>query len=153
MTARAIASLCMAVLGPGALSAQRADTASNVEHQMAVGQTLSGQLTTTDALTADDTYAQAWRITGVAGRVVTVDLASADFDAFLLIRGPGIDASHDLQDDDSGGHCNARLSFAFPASGEYTIIATTSTARATGAFTLAVRAGAVPASLAPCQRP
>ena len=111
MIAGTIALLSVALILPSTLTGQNADTA-RTEHQIGVGQTTSGQLTAADALTADDTYAQAWRITGVAGRVITVDLASADFDAFLLVRGPGFDPSHELQDDDSGGHCNARLSFA-----------------------------------------
>jgi hypothetical protein len=152
VTAGTIALLSAVLILPSALAGQKPDTAGRAEHQIGIGQTASGQLTAADALTADDTYAQAWRVAGVAGRVITVDLASADFDAFLMVRGPGIDSSHQLQDDDSGGHCNARLTFAFPASGDYTLIVTTSAARAIGAFTLAVRGGAVPSSLAPCHR-
>jgi hypothetical protein len=152
MTAGTIALLSAALILPSTLAGQNADTAGRADHQIGIGQTISGQLTAADALTADDTYAQAWRITGLAGRVITVDLASADFDAFLLVRGPGIDPSHELQDDDSGGHCNAQLSFTFPASGDYTLIVTTSAAKAVGAFTLVVRAGAAPPSLAPCRR-
>lgn len=132
---------------PGALAAQRA------ERRLDVGQTVRDSLTSAAAtLTRDGTYAQAWTIAGSAGRVVTVDLVSAAFDAFLIVRGPGIDSTHALQDDDSGGRCNARLTLAFTASADYTIIVTTSDPRATGAFTLSVRPGAVPPSLERCRR-
>jgi hypothetical protein len=132
---------------PAALGAQRA------ERRLSVGQTVRDSLTkAAAAVTADGTYAQAWTISGNAGRVVTVDLVSSAFDAFLLVRGPGIDSTHALQDDDSGGRCNARLTITFPTSADYTIIVTTSDPRATGTFTLSVRPGAIPPSLERCRR-
>ncbi|HEX4561138.1 MAG TPA: hypothetical protein VH113_04830 [Gemmatimonadales bacterium] len=128
-------------------SAAQVDTA----RQIAVGSSVTGHLAKHDARTADGTYAQAWHLKGTPGHLVTVDLASKDFDAFLMARGAGLDsASGPLQDDDSGGHCNARLTLRIPASGECTIVVTTSSRNATGHFILAVRSGAVPASLAPC---
>lgn len=137
--------VCLAL--PAGLSAQRA------ERRLSAGQTIRDSLTSAAAtLTADGTFAQAWTIAGNAGRVVTVDLVSGAFDAFLIVRGPGIDSTHALQDDDSGGRCNARLTVTFPASADYTIIVTTSDTRATGAFTLSVRPGAVPPSLERCRR-
>jgi hypothetical protein len=129
--------------------AAQADTT----HQLTVGSSVTGQLTRHDARTADGTYAQAWHLKGAPGHLVTVDLASRDFDAFLLARGAGLDsASGPLQNDDSGGHCNARLTVRIPATGECTIVVTTSNRRTVGDFTLAVRSGAIPASLAPCHR-
>jgi len=120
-------------------------------HEITVGSTVTGELTRKDRRTADGTYAQAWHLTGTPARLVTVDLASRDFDAFVMVRGAGLDStSGPLQDDDSGGRCNARLTFRLPASGESTIVVTTSSRDATGTFTLAVRAGSIPASLAPC---
>ena len=120
-------------------------------HEITVGSTVTGKLTRNDRRTADGTYAQAWHLTGTPGRLVTVDLASHDFDAFVMARGAGLDStSGPLQDDDSGGHCNARLTLRLPAGGECTIVVTTSSRNAVGDFTLAVRAGAIAASLAPC---
>lgn len=119
--------------------------------RMTVGASVKGRLTRDDGLTADDTYVQAWILDGTPGRLVTVDLASRDFDAFLMVRGKGLDSTGGaLQDDDSGGHCNARLTFRIPASGQCSIVVTTNQRHAVGNFTLAVRAGAIPASLAPC---
>lgn len=120
-------------------------------HQITVGASVRGRLTHNDGLTSDHTYAQDWVLTGTAGRLVTVDLASRDFDAFLMVGGAGLDATGGvLQDDDSGGHCNARLTFRIPASGRCDLVVTTNQRNAVGTFTLAVRAGAIPASLAPC---
>lgn len=123
----------------------------SAKHEIGVGATVTGELTRHDPRTADGTYAQAWRLRGTPGHVVTIDLASRVFDAFLMARGVGLDsAAGPLQDDDSGGHCNARLTIRIPAGGECTIVVTTSNRNTVGAFTLAVRSGAIPASLGPC---
>lgn len=126
-----------------------AQTGAAAPRVITVGSSLPGQLTRKDSRTADGTYAQAWRLSGPPGRTITVDLASKDFDAFVMARGPGLDSAG-AQDDDSGGHCNARLTLRIPASGECTIVVTTSRRNTVGAFTLAVRYGAIPASLTPC---
>ena len=131
----------------GRLCAAQADSAA--AHVLTVGSAVAGTLTRKDRRTADGTYAQAWRLSGPPGRTITVDLASKDFDAFVMVRGHGLDSTG-LQDDDSGGHCNARLTLRIPPTGECTIVVTTSGRNAVGAFTLAVRYGAIPASLAPC---
>lgn len=137
---------------PG-LRAQTPDSAhpaAGAARTIAPGERIEDSLTARDAvLPSDSTYAQVWTITVQAGAVVTVDVASTAFDAFLYVRGPGVNA----QDDDSGGRCNARLTVAFPAAGPYAIVVTTSAPRATGPYVLAVRAGAAPPSLAPCRRP
>jgi hypothetical protein len=126
-----------------------AQTDSATAHSITVGSRVAGTLTRKDRRTADGTYAQAWRLSGPPGRPVTVDLASRDFDAFVMVRGAGLDSTG-MQDDDSGGRCNARLTLRMPASGECTIVVTTSSRNKVGDFTLAVRYGAIPASLAPC---
>lgn len=148
---RALAGLTLLALVPRPGAAQT--DSAQVARLLTVGSAVTGRLTPHDARTADGTYAQAWRLRGTPGRVVTVDLASKDFDAFLLVRGAGLDsATGPLQDDDSGGHCNARLTLRIPPSGECTLVVTTSARNGVGDFGLAVRAGAIPASLAPCHR-
>jgi hypothetical protein len=138
-------------LGLALLAATPAQAQTDTVHHIVVGATVTGALTRTDRRTADGTYAQAWSLKGTPGHVVTIDLASRAFDAFLLARGTGLDSTMGpLQDDDSGGHCNARLTVRIPASGECTIVVTTSNRNTVGDFTLAVRSGAIPASLAPC---
>ena len=78
-------------------------------------------------------------------------LASDAFDAYVFVSGPGI--GRDLpQDDDSGGHCNARLTVRLPGTGAYHIAVTSQEKFATGPFTLSVTLGPRPVSLARCDR-
>ena len=119
---------------------------------IAVGRAVAGTLGPHDVLLSQDsTYAQDWEIEGVAGQVVTIDLESESFDAYLMVYGPGLE--HDLQDDDSGGNCNARLTMRFPQSGAYHIAVTTNEKRQSGDFTLSVTRGTKPTALSRCRRP
>jgi hypothetical protein len=116
-----------------------------------VGQRAVGAVTARDAiLPSDSTYAQTWAIEGQAGQTVTIDLQSEEFDAFLYVDGPGFERR--LQDDDSGGSCNARLTATFPRTATYTIVVNTAVRKTTGRFTLSVTAGSTPASLTRCER-
>ncbi|HVH68092.1 MAG TPA: hypothetical protein VM716_09510 [Gemmatimonadales bacterium] len=119
---------------------------------IAVGDTLRDSLTRKNVLLpADSTYAQEFRLAGRAGETVTIDLAADAFDAYVFLLGPGFDAAPP-QDDDSGGHCNARLTVRLPRAADYIIVATSRERFAKGPFTLSVTAGPKPASLAPCNR-
>ncbi len=116
---------------PGRLVAVLALSASALAAQgkrtIAVGDTVRDSLTRRDALLpAESTYTQQWRL---AGRAVAKP-----------------------QDDDSGGHCNARLTVRLPQTGDYFIVVTSSERFATGAFTLSVVPGRKPRSLSPCDR-
>ena len=129
-----------------ALAAQR-----QLIRPIAVGATVRGELRTSDVLLSrDSTYAQEWQIDAGEGQVVTVDLASDAFDAYLIVYGPAI--ARQLQDDDSGGHCNARLTVRFPQSGAYHIAVTSNEKFETGQFSLSVTRGAKPKSLSRCTR-
>jgi len=130
---------------PGVLAAQRNRT-------IAVGDTVRDSLSRRDTrLPAESTYAQQWRLSGRAGQTVTIDLAATAFDAYAFLVGPGFESAAP-QDDDSGGHCNARLTVRLPRTGDYFIVVTSSERFATGAFMLTVVAGRKPRSLAPCDR-
>jgi hypothetical protein len=121
---------------------------------IAVGQTQQGSLTSADVvMRRDSTYVQAWTIDGRAGQTVTIDLESDDFDAYVFLRGPGIAEDQALQDDDSGGNCNARLTASFPQAGEYEIVVNSAGAKyATGSFSLSVTSGSKAKSVARCSR-
>ena len=137
--------VCLLAMWPGALAAQGNRT-------IAVGDTVRDSLTRRDAmLAAESTYAQQWRLAGRAGQTITIDLASTAFDAYAFLLGPGFEAAAP-QDDDSGGHCNARLTVRLPRTADYFIVVTSSERLATGAFTLTVVRGSRPGSLAPCDR-
>ena len=141
---------------PWKLIASLALTASALAAQgkrtIAVGDTVRDSLTRHDAvLPAESTYTQQWWLAGRAGQTVTIDLAANAFDAYAFLLGPGFEAAPP-QDDDSGGHCNARLTVRLPRTGDYFIVVTSSERFATGAFTLSVVPGTKPRSLSPCDR-
>src|SRR2546425_13293941 len=119
---------------------------------IAVGDTVRDSLTRRDALLpAESTYTQQWRLAGRAGQTVTVGLAADAFEACAFVLGPGLEVAKP-QDDDSGGHCNARITVRLPKTGDYFIVVTSSERFATGAFTLSVVPGRKPRSLSPCDR-
>ena len=117
---------------------------------IAVGQTIQGTLRRGDAVSRDKSYIQRWEITAAQGEVVTIDLESERFDAYLIVYGPGM--AHDSQDDDSGGNCNARITLRFPQRGVYYIAVTTTEKRQVGPFTLSVASGSKPKALTRCRR-
>ena len=128
-----------------ALAAQRRPVGT-----IAVGDTVTDTLRRRDLLLPrDSTYAREWQVVGRRDAVVTVDLVSDSFDAYLIVYGPGLDA---LQDDDSGGRCNSRITLRFPESGAYHIAVTTAEKRQTGPYLLSVTSGATAPSLARCRR-
>lgn len=144
---------------PTALGAQRKTApaptpppaSAAIRGTIAPGDTVRDSLTRRDVLLrTESTYALEWRLAGRAGTTVTIDLASNAFDAYLFLLGPGLETPP--QDDDSGGHCNARLTVRFPKTGDYFIVVTTSDRLATGPFVLTVTSGSRPVSLAPCTR-
>ena len=115
------------------------------------GQTIHGRLKKSDLLLPrDSSYAQEWVIDATEGQVVTIDVASDSLDAYLIVYGAGL--RNDLQDDDSGGNCNARLTLRFPRSGAYHIAVTSTEKRQAGPFALSVASGAKPKSLSRCRR-
>jgi hypothetical protein len=136
--------LLLAILA-GALAA-----AQQPAHPIAAGQTVEGRLSKADVLSRDRTYVQEWQIEAAEGEVVTIDLASDSMDVYLLVYGPGL--ATDLQDDDAGGNCNARLTVRFPERGVYHIAVTSTEERQTGPFSLQVTSGPKPKALSRCRR-
>ena len=115
-----------------------------------IGQSINGQITSRDEVWVDSTYVERWTVNGRAGQTVTIDLTSSDFDAYLIVHGPGITSDHN-SDDDSGGKCNARLVVEFSDNAPYEIMVNTQGRKyATGAFVLSVTSGAKPKIDIPC---
>ncbi len=153
--ARCVVAASLALLPLGLAAQKRGRELGSSAHAgvITAGQTIYGELTRQNVLLQmDSTYAQEWRIDGTAGQVATIELASNSLDAYVFLVGPGI-AGDPLQDDDSGGNCNARLTVRFPQTREYRIVVTSRDRLATGPFTLTVTAGSKPTSLTPCNRP
>lgn len=106
---------------------------STAARALAVGDEVLGELTSSDSVGWDGTFAQAWELQMVAGQEATVDLLSDDFDAYLLLLGPGLEP---LSDDDGAGACDARITFTAPETGAYRVIVNTVIGEATGRFRL-----------------
>ena len=156
MTARPwITAVALALVARG-LDAQRRTTpqprALSDNGTVGLGESVAGRLGRGDVLlSSDSTYAQQWKLAGSAGQVLTIDVVSDAFDAYVLVVGPGFEG-RPPQDDDSGGHCNARLTLRLPESGEYRIVVTSSDKFATGLYSLTLTPGSKPKSLARCDR-
>lgn len=112
------------------------------------GETLLGDLSTTDARSSDRmTWVDHYTISLEAGATIRVDLA-AGFDTYLYLRDEN--GFVIAQDDDGGEGLNARLVARVPRTGTYTIEAT-SFSEATGPYQLSTRVitnvGPIPTSL------
>jgi hypothetical protein len=121
-----------------------------------IGETVNGALTSADSLYPDNSYFKFYQFTTTAGRPITIDLASDEFDPVLIVRGADLEES--VINDDGGPGCSARVSRAFPGTGPYRLLVnTTSTPeRQTGRFTLSITDGSKPVQErgnADCQAP
>jgi len=121
-----------------------------------VGETVNGTLTSSDSLYPDNSYFKYYQFTAPAGRSVTIDLSSDEFDPVLIVR--GADLSSSIINDDGGPGCYSRVSRVFSSTGPYRILVnTTSTPeRQTGHFSLSITEGTKPvqdgsAATADCQ--
>ena len=95
-----------------------------------VGDDVQGFLSSSDPMVFG-APAQAWAVQGRVGAPFSVDLISDDFDAYLIVQGPGFEEW--LDDDDGAGRCDSRLTFTFPADGLYRVVASALT-EASGSF-------------------
>ncbi|MEX0691325.1 MAG: PPC domain-containing protein [Gemmatimonadales bacterium] len=100
------------------------------------GMEINSALATTDERIGSGRRAQVWGLQLQAGDEVTVDLMSAEFDAYLYVTGPGIAGAYG--DDDGGDGLNSRIVFTATANGTYRLVASALQNDATGAFTLRI---------------
>jgi hypothetical protein len=101
------------------------------------GQTVRGELSSSDPTLDDNTHYDVWRFRGEEGHVYAVTLRSDAFDAFLAV---GADAADDCEecelDDDGAGGTDSRVEFRAPASGTFQIRANSLMEGETGAYTV-----------------
>lgn len=112
-----------------------------------IGQTVNGELTQSD-------LAINYTFSATEGDVVTITLDAVDnrFDAFLRLL--AADGSTLITNDDSRGSLNSQIAgFVLPASGEYTIVATSLSGRQTGAFVLSLEEGVPVMMMTPTPTP
>jgi hypothetical protein len=117
---------------------------------LVVGPTQTGLLASNDQRLDDEgPHAQAWVFRPAAGATITIDLLSDEFDALLVVVGPGRDEL--LRNDDGAGRCNSRVTHTF-SGGEYHIIVTSFGfgRPETGAFTLRASTMPPPVEDGPC---
>lgn len=102
---------------------------------IAIGQSMSGSLATSDCKLADSTYRDLYKLTVTTSTTVRIDLTSTAFDAYLLLR----DANGTtLDEDDDGGTSGNAMLIATLAPGTYYIVANSAVAGQTGGYTLSV---------------
>ena len=99
--------------------------------------TNSGQLRTGDATLNAGEFIDRWTLTGTPGARYVARLNASDFDAYLIIRGEGVEEDND--DDATGrGSTNSRIEFIMPADGVVTIATTSYQANESGTYQLLV---------------
>ena len=106
---------------------------------IAVGQTVNGQLTTSDLKLGDNSFADDYRFQGTPGEQLVVTLRSGAFDTYLVWgAGSGTRFQSEKTDDDGAGGTDSRLTVTVGSGGSATIRANSLAANATGAYTLSV---------------
>ena len=104
------------------------------------GQTVNGNLATSDCPLGDGTFYDPYSFSGTAGQQVMVFMTSTQFDTFLILNRP--DGSPLTADDDGGGGTNSRIPpgsgfITLPTTGTYTIWANAfDESDTTGAYSL-----------------
>ncbi|MBI5667743.1 MAG: PPC domain-containing protein [Chloroflexi bacterium] len=114
---------------PPPTEAATEEPAAQAGNALAIGQTISGELTGGAPVT--------YTLEGRAGQLVTIRLVSEAFDSYLrLLSAAGAELA---TDDDSGGSLNAQIAlYTLPQTGTYTV-SVESFSGAGGAFTLSVQ--------------
>jgi len=102
---------------------------------LSLGDEVEGSLSSTDMISVDGSYLEAWALDGDIGEDFSIDLISDDFDSYLYVVGPGFVET--LRDDDGGGSCHARLDFTVLESGRFHVVAS-STGSTTGTYRIRV---------------
>lgn len=103
---------------------------------VSIGETASGTLSQSAPAVVSGRPGQAWALEGQAGQSVTIRLLSMDFDPYLYVVGPGLDAP--IEDDDSAGDTNAQVQLRFPENGTYRVIVSSYSAGEGGGFQIEV---------------
>lgn len=107
------------------------------------GETLTGELSDTDAELDDGSFYDYFVYTGRAGEQVTVTLRSAAFDAYLAVGDQAGEGGFGelASDDDGAGGTDSQVTVAVPASGVLLIRANSLSGGTTGGYSVSVQAG------------
>jgi len=113
------------------------------EGRISIGEEVRSALSSSDATRDNGAPLEVWDFRGRAGDVITIDLISDDFDAYLLLVGPGFDDP--LTNDDGGDGLNSQITATLLENAEYKIVATALSSGATGGYSLYVSEGSMSA--------
>ena len=105
------------------------------------GRASTGRIEPADRVRWGHAYYEEWAISATSGQRIVVTMESDDFDPYLMVLSD--DGLEIASDDDGGDGLNARLEFRAPATGTYTILATTATAGETGRYRIRLEVGGV----------
>lgn len=101
------------------------------------GQTVSGELTASDATIEDDTHADLYRFNGKRGEKLVITMKAEAFDAYLSFgQMNGEEFSMQASNDDGGGGTDSKIEVTLNADGEYIIRANAVLASGLGKYTL-----------------
>ncbi len=122
------------IVGVTALTFGSVAAQSQSQDRLTVGRTVSGELSASDAQLATGAHFDRYTIDGREGQMLELQLNSDALDPYLQIDGP--DGFTLANDDDDG--LNSRIIVRLPATGSYTVMATSYGPRETGAYRLSV---------------
>ena len=99
---------------------------------LTTGRAFTGRIESTDGVRWSLAYYEQWEISATSGQRVVITMESEDFDPYLIVLSG--DGTEIASDDDGGDGHNARVEFRAPATGRYTILATTAAEGETGRY-------------------
>lgn len=124
-------------------SAGSASSGSSAGNSITVGQTVQGELTSSDIKLNDNSYADYYVFSGRAGDQVTATMRSRVFDTYMVVGRWDNGRFTSIQsNDDGGGGTDSRVALTLPETGTYAIRANTLSAGKTGTYTVSLEAGA-----------
>ena len=123
----------------------------NEPEPLTVGRALTGRIESTDGVRWGLSYYEEWTLSATSGQRVVITMESEDFDPYLIVLAD--DGTEVASDDDGGDGSGARVDFRAPATGTYTILATTAAEGETGSYEirLDVNGGRIELLGAKCQ--
>lgn len=113
--------------------------------RIALGGTVSGQLTRRDDRRPSGQYQDNFTFAGQSGQRLELRLSSTEFDPLLSMTGPGFSAAND--DDADRDTTDSRLVVTLPRTGRYTITVSSYSAGQTGNYVLEVAEPRVTAAI------
>jgi plastocyanin len=101
------------------------------------GQTVNGELASTDPQMDDDSHFDLWKFTGREGDKVVITMKSGVFDTYLALgRLADEEFSQIESNDDGAGGTDSKIEYTLDSNGEYVIRANSLFSKGLGAYTL-----------------